>query len=138
MKIADRSPYGDAFASSIACSSDSMATTGATGPNVSSVATSESGLTPSMIVGCQYRSVGYPDARYGERVCAFVVPRTPEPTAPELRRFLRERGLAAFKIPDRVRIVPDFPHTGVGKVSKSELRRAIAEHEFGAVTRGLT
>ena len=37
MKIADSSPYGDAFVSSIACSSESIATTGATGPNVSSL-----------------------------------------------------------------------------------------------------
>ena len=42
MKIAESRPYGDAFVSSIACSSESIATTGATGPNVSSCATSAS------------------------------------------------------------------------------------------------
>ena len=43
MKIAESRPYGDAFVSSIACSSESIATTGATGPNVSSCATSDVG-----------------------------------------------------------------------------------------------
>ena len=53
MKIADSSPYGDAFASAIASSSDAISTTGATGPNVSSVATRESAGTPSSTVACQ-------------------------------------------------------------------------------------
>ena len=53
MKIAESSPNGDAFVSSIACSSESIATTGATGPKVSSCATSDSGGTPSRIVACQ-------------------------------------------------------------------------------------
>ena len=42
MKIAASRPYGEAFVSSIASSSEPISTTGATGPNVSSVATSES------------------------------------------------------------------------------------------------
>jgi hypothetical protein len=53
VKIADSSPYGDAFVSSIACSSESIATTGATGPNVYSRATSDSGETLSSTVACQ-------------------------------------------------------------------------------------
>ena len=36
VKIADRRPYGEAFVSSIAWSSEVTATTGAIGPNVSS------------------------------------------------------------------------------------------------------
>jgi 2,3-dihydroxybenzoate-AMP ligase len=44
-----------------------------------------------------------------------------------LAAFLRERGLAAFKIPDRFQFVAEFPQIGVGKISKTELRRAIAE-----------
>ena len=31
-------------------------------------------------------------------------------------------GLAAYKVPDRVEFVDVFPHTGVGKVSKKDLR----------------
>ncbi len=41
-------------------------------------------------------------------------------------RFLRGRGLAPYKIPDRVEFVDSFPQTGVGKVSKKALRAVIA------------
>ena len=73
--------------------------------------------------------VALPDAYLGERSCAYVIPRSgvPEPTAEELRRFVRERGVAAFKVPDRVLLVERFPVTGVGKTSKRELRAALTK-----------
>ncbi|WP_228454734.1 (2,3-dihydroxybenzoyl)adenylate synthase, partial [Streptomyces alkaliphilus] len=68
--------------------------------------------------------VAVPDDYLGERSCAYLVLRPdaepPKPAA--VRRFVRERGLAAYKIPDVVRIVESFPETGVGKVSKKDLR----------------
>jgi 2,3-dihydroxybenzoate-AMP ligase len=72
--------------------------------------------------------VAVPDQYLGERSCAYVVPvagATP-PTAAELRRFVRDRGVAAFKVPDLVKIVDEFPVTGVGKTSKRELRAALS------------
>lgn len=70
--------------------------------------------------------IGVPDGHLGERTCAYVVPRPgAEPAGPVLRRFVRERGVAAFKVPDLIEIVPDFPVTGVGKTSKRELREAL-------------
>lgn len=71
--------------------------------------------------------VSMPDQFLGERTCAYVIPRGAAPAQAELQSFLRERGLAAYKIPDRVEMVEAFPQTGVGKVSKKELRTAIAE-----------
>ncbi|RFS82986.1 (2,3-dihydroxybenzoyl)adenylate synthase [Actinomadura spongiicola] len=70
--------------------------------------------------------VAVPDRFLGERTCAVVVPRGEPPTPAELRAHLRDRGLAPYKIPDRVEIVDAFPVTGVGKISKRELRRALA------------
>jgi 2,3-dihydroxybenzoate-AMP ligase len=71
--------------------------------------------------------VAMPDAFLGERSCAFVIPRGPvPPKGAEIIRFLRGRGLAPYKIPDRVEFVDSFPQTGVGKVSKKALRAAIA------------
>ncbi|NHC45395.1 (2,3-dihydroxybenzoyl)adenylate synthase [Motilibacter aurantiacus] len=70
--------------------------------------------------------VAVPDAYLGERSCAVVVPRGSAPTALELKKFLRERGLAAYKVPDLVKFVDAFAHTGVGKVSRKELREALA------------
>ncbi|MGK5545742.1 (2,3-dihydroxybenzoyl)adenylate synthase [Streptomyces sp. URMC 127] len=72
--------------------------------------------------------VSMPDAYLGERTCAYVVLR--EGAAPvksiAIKKFVRERGLAAFKVPDRVEFVTEFPQTGIGKVSKKDLRAAIA------------
>jgi 2,3-dihydroxybenzoate-AMP ligase len=70
--------------------------------------------------------VALPDNYLGERSCAYVIPAAGEaPTPSDLRRFVRDRGAAAFKVPDRVLVVDEFPVTGVGKTSKRELRAAI-------------
>lgn len=71
--------------------------------------------------------VSMPDEFLGERSCAYIIPRDNPPAAAELQQFLRDRGLAAYKIPDRVEFTDSFPQTGVGKVSKKALRKAIAE-----------
>ncbi|NUT48701.1 MAG: AMP-binding protein [Saccharothrix sp.] len=71
--------------------------------------------------------VAVPDAYLGERTCAYVVPVAgATPTGAQLRRFVRDRGVAAFKVPDLVEVVEAFPVTGVGKTSKRELRAALA------------
>ncbi len=67
-----------------------------------------------------------PDKYLGERTCAFVVTEGEAPKALALKKFLRERGLAEYKIPDKVQFVGAFPVTGVGKISRNELRRALA------------
>ncbi|MCD2110325.1 (2,3-dihydroxybenzoyl)adenylate synthase [Rhodococcus rhodochrous] len=70
--------------------------------------------------------VSMPDKYLGERTCAFVVTEGEAPKTLALKTFLRERGLAEYKIPDKVRFVDAFPVTGVGKISRNELRRALA------------
>ncbi len=74
--------------------------------------------------------VAEPDAYLGERICAYVILRPgAEPLkALAVRRFVQRRGLAAYKIPGRVEFVDAFPQTGVGKVSKKDLRAAAAGH----------
>jgi 2,3-dihydroxybenzoate-AMP ligase len=66
--------------------------------------------------------VGIDDEVLGERVKAYLIPRTPESAAEltlgKLRQFLRDKGLATFKLPDVVEVVNEFPYTAVGKVSK--------------------
>jgi 2,3-dihydroxybenzoate-AMP ligase len=73
--------------------------------------------------------IGMPDAIYGERVCAFVIPRDGKkaPSVSELGDFLKNHGLAKFKWPERVEVVSEFPVTKSGKLLKSELRRMIVE-----------
>ncbi len=66
---------------------------------------------------------GLPDAEFGERVAAVIVPRDPAapPTAEELEAFCRER-LAAYKRPRAVHIVASLPRNAMGKVQKHVLR----------------
>ncbi|SDD25025.1 (2,3-dihydroxybenzoyl)adenylate synthase [Actinokineospora iranica] len=65
--------------------------------------------------------VAVPDALLGERTCACVLPNGEPPTLAELTAFLRSRGLADFKLPDRLEVLNEFPYTAVGKVSKKAL-----------------
>ncbi|GIH92303.1 (2,3-dihydroxybenzoyl)adenylate synthase [Planobispora siamensis] len=66
--------------------------------------------------------VAVPDPYLGERSCAYLICKGEAPAKGELRAFLRDRGIAAFKIPDRFEFVDAFPQTAVGKVSKRHLR----------------
>ncbi|MCO2236183.1 2,3-dihydroxybenzoate-AMP ligase, partial [Pseudomonas aeruginosa] len=69
--------------------------------------------------------VAMPDILLGERTCAFVIPRQPAPSALKLKQYLHACGLAAFKVPDRIELVPAFPQTGIGKISKKDLRERL-------------
>jgi acyl-CoA synthetase (AMP-forming)/AMP-acid ligase II len=68
--------------------------------------------------------VGVPDARWGENVCAVVVPRG-RFDADDLRAFARER-LAGFKVPRQFAIREALPVNASGKVVKTELRSWLA------------
>ncbi len=72
--------------------------------------------------------VGMPDRFLGEKVCAFVIPPpgSPAPTVADIAEFLLAKGLAKYKLPERVEQIEEFPRTNVGKVSKVDLRSLIA------------
>jgi fatty-acyl-CoA synthase len=66
--------------------------------------------------------VGVPDARYGEEIAAFVIPREGETIdAERLREFCNAR-IAHYKIPRYVVAVEAFPMTITGKIQKFKLR----------------
>ncbi len=69
--------------------------------------------------------VSVPDAYLGERSCAFIIPRGTAPKPSEIKAWIRARGLAAYKVPDRVLIVDSFHATAVGKVSRKDLRESL-------------
>jgi fatty-acyl-CoA synthase len=71
--------------------------------------------------------IGVPDERYGEELCAWVIPR-PGATLQEdaIRQFCRSR-LAHFKVPRYVLFVDEFPMTVTGKVQKFKMREASIE-----------
>ncbi|KWF85718.1 hypothetical protein WL93_18975 [Burkholderia diffusa] len=74
--------------------------------------------------------VGLPDRYLGEASCAFVVVadqmNDESAFAGRLRAFVRARGVAQFKVPDVVLIVPALPRTTLGKTDKKVLRARFA------------
>lgn len=68
--------------------------------------------------------VGLPDPRLGEVACACVVARAGASVElADLVSFLRDRGLATFKLPQQLILVDGLPKTSTGKVRKGELVR---------------
>ena len=72
--------------------------------------------------------VAAPDARTGERVCAFVVaaPNAEAPTLQSLADHCRGLGLAIQKCPEQLELVDTLPRNPYGKVLKQELRKRVA------------
>ncbi|MGV9293886.1 (2,3-dihydroxybenzoyl)adenylate synthase [Amycolatopsis sp. NPDC003676] len=71
--------------------------------------------------------VAMPDARLGEKACAFLVSATGTTlTMPEVQQHLDALGVAKFKWPERLVWVPELPKTNVGKIDKKRLRAAAA------------
>ncbi|CDO31181.1 class I adenylate-forming enzyme family protein [Mycolicibacterium porcinum] len=70
--------------------------------------------------------VGLPDYRWGETVCAVVVPSAgASPTLESLQDGVRGR-LARYKVPRRLVLVADLPVLASGKVDKKRLRAQFA------------
>ncbi len=77
---------------------------------------------------------GIPDERYGEEVCAWVIPREGmQLDEEELRSFCRGQ-IARYKVPRHIRFVDGYPLTVTGKVQKFRMREfEIAERGLAAV-----
>ena len=73
--------------------------------------------------------VAMPDPLYGEKACAFIISRPGRllPSTAELGSFLLEKGLAKFKLPERIEPIDVFPITRVGKLDRAALRTIIAD-----------
>jgi long-chain acyl-CoA synthetase len=66
--------------------------------------------------------VGVPDPTWGEIVHAYVARQEGSGTTQAaLRRFLQER-IAAYKVPEAIRFLPDLPKGATGKVDRKTLR----------------
>lgn len=83
----------------------------------------------------QVALVSVPHPLLGEMSCACLVARPGGGTAadvtdalrpPLLRKYLREQGVAEFKLPDRFRMLDTLPLTAVGKTDKVALRAVVA------------
>ncbi len=71
--------------------------------------------------------VPMPDARLGERMCAYLILHPGRNIElGELVAFLEEKEIARFKLPERIEIVDGFPVSAFGKVSKKSLVETIS------------
>jgi len=72
--------------------------------------------------------VGYPDEVMGERACLFVVPRPGETVdLPEIVACLKSKGIASFKLPERLEILSKLPLAAEQKVDKKSLRQSLID-----------
>jgi fatty-acyl-CoA synthase len=78
--------------------------------------------------------IGVPDEKYGEELCAWVVPRAGTALDEEaVRTFCRDR-IAHYKVPRYIRLVQGFPTTVTGKVQKFQMREQMIK-ELGQLLR---
>ncbi|MBI2851180.1 MAG: AMP-binding protein [Chloroflexi bacterium] len=73
--------------------------------------------------------VAMPDPIMGEKACAYIVPAGEELlTMEEMVSFLKEKGIAPFKMPERLEIVDKFPMVSDGqKIDKKALAQDISQ-----------
>jgi non-ribosomal peptide synthetase component E (peptide arylation enzyme) len=73
-------------------------------------------------------AIAMPDEAMGEKVCVYVVPKGDDKVnLEEIRAFMKEKGIAAYKIPERLEFISAIPRNPVGKIMKNTLREDIRE-----------
>jgi acyl-CoA synthetase len=67
--------------------------------------------------------VAYPEEVLGERACAVVVPRPGQTVSlAGIVAYLRDIGIATFKLPERLEVRDELPRNPLGKILKRDLR----------------
>lgn len=79
--------------------------------------------------------IGVPDSRWGEVGLAVVVPKAGMTIEPDRLRAACREYLAAYKVPQHVRVVEALPRTPSGKVEKHKLRGQLADQKFAEMTK---
>ncbi len=94
------------------------------------------GIIPSEIEGLLQRLpsveqaavIAMPDARLGEKACAYVVLKQGTTLGfEEMIHSLKDMGASVLLLPERLEIVNELPRTSVGKIDKKALVRMITE-----------
>lgn len=71
--------------------------------------------------------VGLPDRKYGEELCAWIIPKPgQQPTEADIRAFCQGQ-IAHYKVPKYIRFVDAFPMTVTGKIQKYRIRDQMAD-----------
>ncbi|MCX5833725.1 MAG: class I adenylate-forming enzyme family protein [Deltaproteobacteria bacterium] len=71
-------------------------------------------------------AVAMPDEMLGEKLCVYVVPREGQSIdLAEITAFIKAKGIASYKIPERLEVLSAIPRNPVGKILKKDLRADI-------------
>jgi long-chain acyl-CoA synthetase len=71
--------------------------------------------------------VGLPDAEYGERVTAYIIPRPGQHIdGADLKAYMKKR-LASYKVPKAFIEVDNLPKSSAGKLLKREIRNTYTD-----------
>lgn len=82
-------------------------------------------------------AVGFPDERLHERTCVVVVPLAGETiTLEEIVDFMNSKGVAKYKLPERLEIVGALPRNAVQKVLRREIRNWLRDKGEAEKTAG--
>jgi long-chain acyl-CoA synthetase len=72
--------------------------------------------------------IGLPDKEWGEKVCAYIVPKPgKELSINEVKANLKAL-LSPFKVPKQFEIIQELPKSPAGKILKRELKRIVLEN----------
>jgi fatty-acyl-CoA synthase len=71
--------------------------------------------------------IGVPDEKYGEELCAWIVPRAGAKLDEDAVRAFCSDQISHYKIPRYIRMVEGFPITVTGKVQKFQMREQMIE-----------
>jgi len=73
-------------------------------------------------------AVAMPDDILGEKVCVYVVPKGEgKITLEDITSFMADKGIAKYKLPERLETIDAIPRNPVGKILKIRLRDDIKE-----------
>ncbi|MCF0057205.1 long-chain fatty acid--CoA ligase [Dyadobacter sp. CY356] len=78
--------------------------------------------------------VGLPDARWGERPHALIIPKagfqnmlTPEMIKNKMQKDVESGKIKKWYVPDQIIFVTEIPKTSVGKIDKKKIRKELTE-----------
>jgi non-ribosomal peptide synthetase component E (peptide arylation enzyme) len=72
--------------------------------------------------------VGMPDAKLGEKCCAYMELKPGETiTLEDVQAFMGKEGVAKYKWPERIETINQLPRTPTGKVLKYVLREELGK-----------
>ena len=75
--------------------------------------------------------VAVPDARLGEKSCAFVICHPGRSAAlPDIVAYLESKGVAKYKLPEFFIPLREFPMTASGKIQKFQLREDFVQGKY--------